>query len=239
MDPISVTQSTFNHLKNLIIAGRLAPGQRLDENMLANHFNISRPPLREAFRFLAHDHLVDNIPRKGTFVSVVTVEDFIELYQARRVVELAAVDLIKENRIKDFKRIEIFLEEEAKAKNIYNGTWQSQLDWVMKIQGFHRELVKRARNARLSYFYNAINSNVVRYTYIYLKTAKIKEQIDEHTEILELIKSNHYVQAKKLISAHINFYINQSFLEDMQNSIEEYISSYNKNGLLELQNKYK
>jgi len=41
MDPISVTQSTFNHLKNLIIAGRLVPGQRLDENMLDNHFNIS------------------------------------------------------------------------------------------------------------------------------------------------------------------------------------------------------
>jgi len=43
MEPISVTQSTFNHLKNLIIVGCLAHRQRLDENMLTNHFNISRP----------------------------------------------------------------------------------------------------------------------------------------------------------------------------------------------------
>jgi len=236
MEPISVTQSTFNYLKDLIIAGRLAPGQRLDENMLAKHFNISRPPLREAFRFLTHEHLVENIPRKGTFTSVVTLEDFIELYQARRVVELAAVDLIKENRIKDFKSIEISLNEELTAKNVYDGTWQSKLDWVTKIQGFHMELVKCAKNARLSYFYNAINSNVVRYTYIYHKTAEIKEQIQEHTEIFELIKSNQYAQAKNLISEHINIYMNELFLKDMQNSIEQYISSSIKNELLGSQN---
>ena len=58
----------FNTLRQAIITGEFAPGERLMEISLANRLGVSRTPVREAIRKLELEGLVIMIPRKGAQV---------------------------------------------------------------------------------------------------------------------------------------------------------------------------
>ena len=66
----------FNTLRQAIITGEFAPGERLMEIALANRLGVSRTPVREAIRKLELEGLVVMIPRKGAEVARITEKDF-------------------------------------------------------------------------------------------------------------------------------------------------------------------
>src|SRR5512134_2475327 len=63
-----------DRLRELIIQGDLAPGARLNERQLCERMDVSRTPLREALRLLAHEGLVAMIPNRGAFVAHMSPE---------------------------------------------------------------------------------------------------------------------------------------------------------------------
>lgn len=78
-------------LRQSIIDGDFAPGSRLSESALAERFEVSRNTLREAFRVLAEQGLVEHIPHRGVSVAAPTIADVIDIYRARRVIECTAL----------------------------------------------------------------------------------------------------------------------------------------------------
>jgi DNA-binding GntR family transcriptional regulator len=60
-------------LEEEIFTGHLKPGDRLDEQSLAQRFNVSRTPVREALRQLSASHLIEVRPRQGAVVAVITL----------------------------------------------------------------------------------------------------------------------------------------------------------------------
>jgi DNA-binding GntR family transcriptional regulator len=80
-------------LRDLILLGEFAPGERLIEEQLVSRFGVSRPPIREALRILGNDGLVVGIARKGYSVVSLTADDVRKLYDLRFVLERAAVEL--------------------------------------------------------------------------------------------------------------------------------------------------
>ena len=94
MEILGVSKSAVQHLRNLIISGQLAPGQRLNEVDLSSRLGISRPPLREAFRYLENENLVIRIPRRGCYVTEVSMEDCLQIFDARQMIECYAVDIL-------------------------------------------------------------------------------------------------------------------------------------------------
>lgn len=70
-----------------IVAGELRPGQRLSEAALAQSFNVSRNTLREAFRVLAEQGLLEHVPHRGVSVTSPRVADVLDIYRVRRHVE--------------------------------------------------------------------------------------------------------------------------------------------------------
>lgn len=72
-----------------IIAGRLAPGSRLDERRLAERFDVSRTPVREALRQLAMTGLAEARPRRGVFVTNINAADLAMMFEA--MVEMEAL----------------------------------------------------------------------------------------------------------------------------------------------------
>lgn len=67
------------------------PGQRLSEESICEALGVSRDTLREAFRLLSHERLLDHRLNRGVFVRVLSAEDVSDLYRVRRVLEGAAV----------------------------------------------------------------------------------------------------------------------------------------------------
>ena len=77
-----------------IFQGRFRPGAALTEAALAKALSVSRNTVRESFRTLIGDHLLEYTAHKGVTVSRPSKEDVADIYQVRRTLELAALDLV-------------------------------------------------------------------------------------------------------------------------------------------------
>lgn len=85
--PKAIGQQLTSILKEAIVNGDLAGGEKLVERDLQKKFGVSRSPIREAIRDLEKMGLVDIVPRKGTIVKVVTKQDIEEDYIVRAPLE--------------------------------------------------------------------------------------------------------------------------------------------------------
>ncbi len=70
-----------DRLEGEILSGQRPPGSRLDESKLAQHFGVSRTPVREALRELAAADLVVLRPRQGAVVATVTVTQLLHMFE--------------------------------------------------------------------------------------------------------------------------------------------------------------
>jgi DNA-binding GntR family transcriptional regulator len=85
-------------LRRDIMSGRLSPGQRLVETQVAQQYDVSRVPVREALRRLESEGFVTLTPHRGATVSVNSRRDSLELMQLRRGLETFAARLAAEHR---------------------------------------------------------------------------------------------------------------------------------------------
>jgi len=79
----SNTEVVADALREAIVKGWLAPGERIKEIPLSVQLGVSRGPIREALRLLAHDGLVTIIPNRGAIVPTPTSADVLEVYAMR------------------------------------------------------------------------------------------------------------------------------------------------------------
>src|SRR3546814_18301632 len=77
----SLAQDLRDRLEEEILSGQRPPGARLDESKLAQHFGVSRTPVREALRELAAADLVVLRPRQGAVVATVTVTQLLHMFE--------------------------------------------------------------------------------------------------------------------------------------------------------------
>jgi DNA-binding GntR family transcriptional regulator len=88
----TLAEKAFAMLHDAIIVGELHPGERLPIGDLAEAMHLSQMPIREALRRLDADGLVENIPHRGASVAGLAIEDLIEVYDARLLLELPAIE---------------------------------------------------------------------------------------------------------------------------------------------------
>jgi DNA-binding GntR family transcriptional regulator len=91
LESSSLVELTLRRLRQEILSGTLAPGERLVEETLTQRFGTSRAPLREALRQLAEQGLIEHLPRRGVRVAALSATDADELFALRDVLERHAV----------------------------------------------------------------------------------------------------------------------------------------------------
>ena len=80
-------------IEHLVLNGELRPGAKLDEQVLADRFAVSRTPVREALRRLASTGLIELKPNKGAFVALMTSERLEEMFIAMAELEATCARL--------------------------------------------------------------------------------------------------------------------------------------------------
>jgi len=90
-------QQVLEALRDAIVSGRLAPGQRLTERALIEMLGVSRTVIREALRQIETEGLIEIIPNKGPVVRELGIEEAQDLYRIRAVLEGLAARLFAEN----------------------------------------------------------------------------------------------------------------------------------------------
>ena len=200
----SVSEYLIDYLRNEIITGGMTAGEKIKEYQLADTLNVSRPILREVLRTLESERLVDNIPRKGSTVSSMSLEDFDELYDIREMIECKAVDLLKRKKIKIIPQMDRIIREETRLKVPSSGASPVEfLEFFETGLVFHSNLIRAAGNKRLSLYYQGIQYNLLRYHVFHgSKNLKAQTRVD-HRNMVEKMTNGQYSAAKKYLQNHI------------------------------------
>lgn len=203
----SVSEYLIDFLRNEIITGSLAPGEKIKEYHLSETLNVSRPILREVLRTLESERLVDTIPRKGSYFSSIGLEDFIELYEIREMIECKAIDLLKSKKIRVIPQIDRAIKEETSLKVPSQDASPSEFLEFFEIGlKFHSLLIDAAGNKRLSQYFKGIQYNLLRY-HVFQGSVNLKAQTKvDHSELVERLANGQYVKAKKYLQDHIKLH---------------------------------
>ena len=190
----------FKTLREAILKGNLAPGERLMEIQLANQLGVSRTPIREAIRKLELEGLVIMIPRRGAEVARITEKDLKDVLEVRTSLEELAISLACE-RISDAS-VEALKEALKNFKAAINGGDVTKI--AERDVAFHDIIFAATDNARLIQIVNNLREQMYRYRLEYLKDYTTHDRLyKEHEEIVAAIADRDKALARKLIVEHI------------------------------------
>lgn len=192
-----MSSQVYETLKESIVKGDIKPGTRLTEKTIVEELGVSSTPVREAFRRLNSDGLIEMIPYKGVKVKSIDVADLVEVYSCRAMFEKHSIKLAIENYtpklVEDLRRI---LELSRIAK--------TQTEYVEYNTQFHNRILKQANNSRLEEFFKQLEDvilhNRLHSSYSEERKKKINE---EHEEIINAIAQRDSESAETYMEKHI------------------------------------
>ena len=191
----------FNTLRQAILKGELAPGERLMEIQLAERLGVSRTPIREAIRKLELEGLVLMIPRKGAEVAKISARSLRDVLEVRRALEELAIELACQRMSEE--EIDNLQKAQDDFKNaIAEGD-------AMKIaetdEHYHDVIYEGTQNAKLIQMLNNLREQMYRYRLEYIKDEdKRKILILEHERVLKAVRSRKVAEAKEAMREHID-----------------------------------
>jgi DNA-binding GntR family transcriptional regulator len=189
-----------DHLREEILASRLAPGTVLGEAALARSLGISRGPLREALGRLAAEGLVTMIPRRGAVVTRLTRREFIDAYQVREALESLALRLAVP-RLDAAKKAELRTMCDVMASEAAAGNTTRFFELNRE---FHRLLVHASGNRQLEAMHAQLIAQMGRFM---RKSAELRGGLEqsaaEHRAILAAIDAGDAALAVRLLEEHI------------------------------------
>ena len=221
MEIKSITERTVEHLRSKIITGELIGGHKLNTADLTAQLDISVPPLREALRILEKDNLIVSIPRKGAYVSKLSLGDLQNVFQAREMFECYAIDILKEKKIRELPDVSSAISIAAGLSEPSHQNSQEMLKYFMIRSSCHLKLVQASSNDWLVNFYNSIYYHLARYEFIHTHLPGRKKRLLEHDYILKLIEAGSYSEAKKKLRFHIRTTYENLRIKILQNEINK------------------
>ena len=191
----------FNTLRQAILKGELAPGERLMEIQLAEKLGVSRTPIREAIRKLELEGLVLMIPRKGAEVAKISEKSLKDVLEVRRSLEELAIELACQ-RISDTDMEDMDAAQAAFRDAIAKG---DAMEIAETDEAYHDLIYNCTRNTRLVQILNNLREQMYRFRLEYIKDED-KRQIllIEHEKILKALRSRHVAEARAAVREHID-----------------------------------
>ena len=188
----------FNTLRQAIITGEFAPGERLMEIALANRLGVSRTPVREAIRKLELEGLVVMIPRKGAEVARITEKDLRDVLEVRCSLEELAAELAAERMDEEGQeKLDQALVEFESA--IESGDNAAIADSDME---FHDIIFDATGNPRLIQIIGNLREQFYRYRLEYVKDTDYHiVLLNEHKELVNAIRAGKKEEARRALEA--------------------------------------
>jgi DNA-binding GntR family transcriptional regulator len=147
----STTDHVLSELRAAIVSGRFGPNEPLRETALARTLGTGRSAIREAIRHLVQEDLVEYRLNRGAFVRVLSVQDTIDVYLAREVIEASAVQYaLARVQPLDLAPLRTGLDRIIAAADATPDDQPAGTELIAADLGFHREMVALGGSPRLS-----------------------------------------------------------------------------------------
>lgn len=195
--PVPLRERVYEAMQDLIISGRLAPGQHLVETELAQILGVSRQPVREALQWLSNDGWVDLRPGYGAFVHAPTHEEADQLLAVRSLLETEAARLAALHADKAGV---------ARLRELYKqGTDAMAADdidgMVTANAALHREVTKLSGNMVLLDLTTQVDRKV-RWYYRPIARQRGKRSWQEHARLIAAIEKHDGDTAATIMREH-------------------------------------
>ena len=197
-------------LREMLLKGEFAPGDRLSELALVARLNVSRTPIRLALDRLAHEGLLETAPSGGFTVCQFTLADIWDAIEMRGVLEGSAARLAAE-RLTDVAELSQIREYKREMDVIARHTLDTFARYMDLNEAFHNELVKLAKSAMLERTLGHLTSlpfaSPSAMVFARSKLPRAAELMtigqEQHHAILEAIESHQGTRAEALAREHV------------------------------------
>jgi DNA-binding GntR family transcriptional regulator len=199
----SIVDHTAKALEDMIIKGKLKPGQKIKEQEISTRLGISRPPLREAFKILEAEGLIRREPRRGVFVSELKDEDIWEIYTLKFALYTLgvglAVDKITNGEVEKLEKVVAQME-----KSVRRASGSDVIKYEELNNLFHDMTANIAGHSRLKRIQQSLNNQIKRIAYRSFGDRRhLEMSCKYHRKILEAIKTKDKARAEELTREHI------------------------------------
>ena len=196
-----LSTSLYYEIQKSILSNELEPNTKLTEQSICKQYNVSRTPVREAFRQLESDGLIENIPNRGAFVVGLSKRDISDLFDLRCLFEIQAVEWaiqrLTEEELDSLKETIDFME-------FY--TMKNDIEKVLSFNSSFRNTIYKATKDRmlqktLATYQTYLKHSAPPRTFSkdYLITI-----LDEHKAIYEAIESKNIPAARLAMETHMH-----------------------------------
>lgn len=202
IDSRSIQGRVIQAIRERIISGELEPGASLSEIALAEVFDVSRTPVREALKQLQAEGLVEIRPRVGTFVTAPSRREINELFEIKGLLEGAAARLLAQRgSVPELDLLKENLRQADRAVAVGDNERYAAL-----VQGFHDLIICGADNAKLEGHYRTL-MNQLAYQRL-VKTSlgqpgRPTKSDSEHHHVVELIEAKDGDAAEQAMRDHV------------------------------------
>ena len=196
----SLTDEIADVVRERILKGEYEIGEKIKENQIASELKVSRTPIREAFKLLENEGLIDYIPNRGCFAKGFTKQDVDDIYAVREALEELAVRWsvarITEQEL-------VALEEQVDLMEFY--TKKKDKKKVLELNtSFHEVIYASARSRFLAQVLRSYKEYIEKTRKsIFYEQSYLEGILSEHRAIFEAIKDRDEERAVEAISKHL------------------------------------
>jgi len=194
-------EELYNKIRREILSLELIPGQRISEAEISKRLGVSRQPVREIFIHLSHEKLLQIVPQKGTFISLIDLEYVKQVIHMRYLIEkeilVEACDKLSEKTLMTLAHIcdlqELIIKDEGDSN-----------EFLALDNKFHRTIFEDSNHKVI---WDIIESNNVNYSRFRLLDVLEKPAmgriVEQHRTLLNHIKDKNTTAIQKMLKTHL------------------------------------
>lgn len=195
----NVQDEIYERIYVAILEHRLLPGTKLVEERLAEIFKVSRARIREVLARLAHEQVVELYPQRGAYVAKPSIEQAIDVFEARRLIEpdvmRRLIEHLTPERIERLRQHQA-LEQDARRRD--------DKRTIVRLSGeFHILLAQLAGNVALSRTMRELSTLTCLIIVLYDTPTSTSCRADEHSAIIDAVSHRDVARAQALMLEHL------------------------------------
>lgn len=196
----SLHDEITNQLRDMIVEGELAPGQKVPEPELCRRFGVSRTPLREALKVLAAEGIVQLLPNRGAVIAKITREEIEQIFPIMGALEALAGELacdrISEQEFDNLRRL-----HKTMVGHYRRSEW---LPYSKLNRAIHEAIFAAAGNASLSAIYQQLIVRIHAIRFVAKKTPdRWRQAVEEHEQMMSALEQRDGKKLAKVMTLHL------------------------------------
>ncbi|MCK4814957.1 GntR family transcriptional regulator [bacterium] len=212
----SLTELTYQMIRDKIISGEYQPGDWLRQEQLAQQLEVSYTPIRQALDWLVADGLAEHVSHKGVRLTLINEKEIAEAYSLRLLLDPILARVAAENRsTADIKHLQDILEQLEKTTTLDDMRDRRRLN-----REYHKTISESAVFKTLERLSEIVWNRFpdwMFYEGLYKEpdtiTKRFARENKEHREILESIINQNAQLAKDLSIDHIRAFMKDDLME--------------------------